>query len=459
MTENQEAVKAEETVKEETAAAAAPTEEKAAQEEHVNPNLRKLEVTLNGQEIQDGITKELRRLAKKARMPGFRPGHVPFDMVSAMYGQQASSDVINKILEREANKAMRDAQMKVVGTFDAKMLEQPEGTNDLRFEVSFEVYPDIELPDFSTLELKRYLCPVDDEAVNKTLNTIVKQRVTFTTEEGRKAAAEDRVTVNFTGTIDGKEFPGGKAEKFPFVLGAGHMLSQFEDAVTGMSAGEKKTFTLTFPENYGSKDLAGKEAQFEIECVSVDAPHYPELNDEFAKTLAVNSVEELKNEIRSNIEREVQERLYQRNSKEAFEAAAKIFNYEAPTAIVQSEQDRMRHNFLMQTFGNADKKRVDAFPLELFAAPAKQQAKLGMMLSAIIEKNGIEATDDDIRARASLIAAAYENHDAVADDLVKSDRVNLASRVLEEKALEFLFSKAKTTEETLSFEQLSGMNR
>ena len=459
MTENQEAVKAEETVQEEKAVAA--TQEAAAEqkEEAVNPNLRTLEVTIDGKEFQDGVTKELRRLSKKAKMPGFRPGHVPFAMVEAMYGQQASAEVVNKLLEREANKAMREGQYREVGQFDAKPLAPAEGSSDLRFEVSFEVYPDIVLPDFSSVELKRYLCTVDDEAVNKTIDTIVKQRVTFTKEEGRQAAAEDRLTVNFTGTINGKEFQGGKAEGFSFVLGQGRMLPEFEDAATGMAAGEKKTFKLTFPENYGNKELAGKEAQFDLECVSVEAPHYPEVNDDFAKTLAVESVEVLKTEIRSNIEREVQERLYDRNRTEAFNAAVEVFDYQAPAAIVHSEQERLRDNFQQMLYGMTGQKNKEGAPLDLFLEPAKKQARIGMMVTAIIDQNKLEATDDDIKARASLLAAAYEQPEEVVEDLVKTQRNNLASRVLEEKALEFLFSKAKTTEETLTFEQLSGMGR
>lgn len=453
MTENQEAVKAEETVKEETTAA-------AAQETEVkNPNLRTIEVTVNGKEFRDGVTKELRRLSKKAKMPGFRPGHVPFGMVEAMYGQQASGDVINKLLEREANKAMHEGKYRVVGQFDAKPLAPAEGSDDLRFEVSFEVYPDIELPDFSAVEMKRYLCTVDDEAVNKTIETIVKQRVTFKEEEGRKAAAEDRLTVNFTGTIDGQEFAGGKAEGFAFVLGQGRMLPEFEEAATGMAAGDKKTFSLTFPENYGNMELAGKTAQFYIECTKVEAPVYPEVNDEFAKSLAVESVDALKAEIRSNIEREVQERLYERNRNEAFNAAVAVFDYQAPAAIVQSEQEHLRQNFEQMVYGMSGQKNKQSAPLELFLEPAKKQARIGMMITAIIDQNKLEATDDDIKARASLIAAAYEQPEEVVEDLVKTQRNNLASRVLEEKALEFLLGKAKTTEETLTFEQLSGMSQ
>ena len=449
MTENQEAVKAEETVKEETAA--------VETKEAVNPNLRTLEVTISGKEFQDGVTKELRRLSKKAKMPGFRPGHVPFAMVEAMYGQQASAEVVNKLLEREANKAMREGQYRVVGQFDAKPLAPAEGSQDLRFEVSFEVYPDIVLPDFSGVELKRYLCTVDDEAVNKTIDTIVKQRVTFTKEEGRQAAAEDRLTVNFTGTINGEEFQGGKAEGFSFVLGQGRMLPEFEDAATGMAAGEKKIFKLTFPENYGNKELAGKVAQFDLECTKVEAPHYPAVDDEFAKSLAVESVDVLKAEIRTNIEREVQERLYERNRTEAFNAAVEACDFQAPSAIVHAEQERLAANFqqMMMSYGSKAQKA----PLELFAEPAKKQARIGMMVTAIIDQNKIEATDDDVKARASMLAAAYEQPEEVVEDLVKNQRNNLAGRVLEEKALEFLFSKAKTTEETLTFEQLSGMGR
>ena len=356
-------------------------------------------MTIDGKEFQDGVTKELRRLSKKAKMPGFRPGHVPFAMVEAMYGQQASAEVINTLLEREANKAMRDGQYRVVGQFDAKPLAPAEGSKDLRFEVSFEVYPDIVLPDFSSVELKRYLCTVDDEAVNKTIDTIVKQRVTFTKEEGRQAAAEDRLTVNFTGTINGEEFQGGKAEGFSFVLGQGRMLPEFEDAATGMAAGQKKTFSLTFPENYGNKELAGKEAQFELECVSVEAPHYPEVNDEFAKSLAVESVEVLKTEIRSNIEREVQERLYDRNRTEAFNAAVEAFNYQAPAAIVHSEQERLRENFQQMLYGMTGQKNKEGAPLDLFLEPAKKQARIGMMITAIIDQNKLEARRSGRRPR------------------------------------------------------------
>lgn len=237
------------------------------------------------------------------------------------------------------------------------------------------------------------------------------------------------------------------------------MLPEFEDAATGMAAGEKKTFKLTFPENYGNKELAGKEAQFDLECVSVEAPHYPEVNDDFAKTLAVESVEVLKTEIRSNIEREVQERLYDRNRTEAFNAAVEVFDYQAPTAIVHSEQERLRDNFQQMLYGMTGQKNKEGAPLDLFLEPAKKQARIGMMVTAIIDQNKLEATDDDIKARASLLAAAYEQPEEVVEDLVKTQRNNLASRVLEEKALEFLFSKAKTTEETLTFEQLSGMGR
>ena len=461
MTENQEAVKAEEAVKEETAVAATQETAAEAKQEPVveNPNLRTIEVTIAGKEFQDAVTKELRRLGKKAKMPGFRPGHVPFAMVEAMYGQQASSEVLNTMLEREANKAMREGQYHVVGQFDAKPLAPAEGSQDMRFEVSFEVYPDVVVPDFSAVELKRYLCTVDDEAVNKTIDTIVKQRVTFTTEDGRKAAAEDRLTVNFTGTIDGKEFQGGKAEGFSFVLGQGRMLPEFEEAATGMSAGEKKTFTLTFPENYGNKELAGKAAQFDLECVKVDAPHYPEVNDEFAKSLAVESVDALKTEIRANIEREVQERLYERNRTEAFNAAVEVFNYQAPAAIVLEEQKRLRENFQQMVYNMTGQTNKEGAPLEMFLDAAKKQARIGMMITAIIDQNKIEATDDDVKARASQLAAAYEQPEAVVEDLVKTQRNNLAGRVLEEKALEFLFGQAKTTEETLTFEQLSGMGR
>ena len=474
MTENQEAVKAEETVQEEKAVAA--TQEAAAEqkEEAVNPNLRTLEVTIDGKEFQDGVTKELRRLSKKAKMPGFRPGHVPFAMVEAMYGQQASAEVINTLLEREANKAMRDGQYRVVGQFDAKPLAPAEGSKDLRFEVSFEVYPDIVLPDFSSVELKRYLCTVDDEAVNKTIDTIVKQRVTFTKEEGRQAAAEDRLTVNFTGTINGEEFQGGKAEGtgtingeefqggkaegFSFVLGQGRMLPEFEDAATGMAAGQKKTFSLTFPENYGPKELNGAQVEFEVELTKLEKANLPEVNDDFAKMLGVEGgVEAMRQEIRANLEREVKSRIDVKNRTEVFETLAKTLTFAVPAALIDNEAASLRDNLIRvlkarNPKGRQIEKSVPA--VDAFRAEAENRVRLGLFVAELSAKEKLAATEEAVKEAAKTIASSYQEPDDVVSYLLndQASRNQLFNQVQEENIARWVLEHAKTEDVAVDFD-------
>ena len=424
----------------------------------VNPLERTLDLVVSYASAEELTEKALKNYGKNAKLPGFRKGHVPAAQVRRMYGMQAYDEAINQLVGEAWQKAASESELRIAGYPRIDAAKNEEDKENMHFTAKFEVFPDVQVPDFSAVELKRYVCPVTDAEVEKTIDVMRRQRATYNVVE-RAAANDDRVKLNFKGKKDGVEFQGGSAEGYVFVLGQGRMLPEFETAATGMTAGEKKTFTLTFPENYGNKELAGKAAQFDLECVKVEAPHYPEVNDEFAKQLAVESVDALKSEIRSNIEREVQERLYERNRTEAFSAAVEVFNYQAPAAIVHSEQERLRENFEQMVYGMNAKKNKERAPLELFAEPAKKQARIGMMLTAVIDQNKIEATDDDIKARAALLAAAYEQPEEVLEDLVKTQREHLAARVLEEKALEFLFSKAKTTEETLTFEQLSGMGQ
>ena len=449
MTDNVEAAKTEEAVKTEEAAQAP---EVKAEEPANNPLVRSVEITIDQGKLAAGVKAELKRIGKTAKMPGFRPGHVPAKMIEAAYGYEANNRVLNRLIDEEYRAAVQKEGYKVVGQASAEPVEG-EG---IKFRLSFETLPEITTPDFSGVELKRYSCEVTDEAVQKTIDIIVKQRAQYEAEEGRKAAAEDRVTCDFEGSQDGKPFAGGSAQGFQFVLAQGRMLPEFETAVTGMTAGEEKSFELTFPANYGNAELAGKTATFKVKCTKVEKPVYPEVNEEFAKSLGQDTVENMRAEIKSNLEREVKARLEARTRSEVFDAVVNLCTFPVPQVMLNEEMQRMAENMLRAS-GVKDKKPED-LPRDLLAEPASRQLRLSMMLGHILEENKMQVSREEVEARAKEIASAYQQPEEMVKWLMGNQQqaARIAEGVAEAKIVEFILGKAKTTDEAIGFDQLMG---
>ena len=453
MTENVEAVKAEEALKtEEAAQVAEQTAEVKAQEPAKNPLEKSIEITIDQDKFKAGVKAELKRIGKKAKMPGFRPGHVPAAMIEASYGLEANNRVLNNLIDEGFRKAVEEAKLHIAGQASAEPIEGEA----MKFKLTFEVFPEINTPDFSGVELKRYSCPVTDAEVQKTIDIIVKQRAVYEVEEGRKAGAEDKVTVNFEGSRDGKPFEGGSAEGFQFVLAQGRMLPEFEAAVTGMTAGESKTFELTFPTNYGNAELAGKPATFKVDCVKVEKPVYPAVDEEFAKSLGIDTVDQMKADIKANLEREVKNRLEIRTQNEVMDALYKLCDFPVPQAFLKDQMRVMAENMLRAS-GLKDK-TVDDVPRELLEEPANRALHLSMMSGHLIESNKISVSQAEIEARVREAASAYQEPEEMVKWIMKDQNQvrAVAERALELKLVEFILEKAKTTEETLAFDQLMG---
>lgn len=444
MTENVEEKKAEEP-------------QKAAETPAVNPLEKSVEFTVPAAELTSGIEASLKRYAKKAKIAGFRPGHVPFETVRAMYGHDAYVETLNGLIEREFEKAVKAANLQMVGMPEIVPVKTAEG-EDLKFKATVECFPEFELPALDSLELKRYVCPLTDAEVNQTIDVMRKQRATFTVEEGRKAADTDICTINFTGTKDGVAFEGGTARDFRMTLGAGRMLPEFENAVRGMAAGEKKTFKLTFPADYFSKDLAGQTVDFEVELTKLEKEVLPELNEEFAKSVGQDSVEALKKEVGVNLEREVKARLLARTKAETMAAFAGLAPFPAPKAMLKEEEERLAKQAqerMVAQFG-IDAKKAPKLPLEVFEKDAKQRVLLGFLVAKLIEVAKINVTREDLEAFAAELSASYEEPEKVKEYYLK-DRAQfemLTNVLVENKVVDYILSKAKTTEETLPFDKL-----
>ena len=448
-----------ENVQDQTAAEPVKTEEVKASEPEKNPLEKSVEFTVSAEELKSGMDAALKRYAKKAKIAGFRPGHVPFETVRAMYGHDAYVETLNDLIVREFDKAAKQAELLMVGQPEITPLENKEG-EDLKFKAVVECYPEFELPSFADLQLKRYVCPVTDAEVDQTVDVMRKQRATLVEQEGRKAADEDVITINFKGTKDGVAFKGATAENFQMVVGAGRMLPEFEAAVRGMGVGETKTFKLPFPADYAEKTLAGVTADFEVTVTNIKTPVLPELNDEFAKKLGQDSVAALRDEVRVNLEREVKARLLSRTKVEVMDAVAKLAPFPAPKAMTAEEQERLAQEAKehLKQYG-VDPKKAPSLPLEMFKAEAQKRVVLGILVRKLVEEKKLLATHEDIEKLAGEIAASYENPEQVKKDfLADEQQLNAFGNVATEtKVVEYVLSQAKTTEETVPFDGLMKM--
>ena len=268
----------------------------------------------------------------------------------------------------------------------------------------------------------------------------------------------DRVTIDFTGRIDGVEFEGGKAEDFPFVLGEKQMLPEFENAIRGMKVGETKVFPLAFPEDYHGKDVAGKTAEFTVTVKKIEWSHLPELDDAFAQALGIKEggVAKLREDIRTNLEREVKNRLISINKNRVMDALIDVSEFDIPQALVKQETDQLiemtRHDLSVR---NPAQKDI-ALPPELFAAQAEKRVRLGMLLGELIKDNILAVSADKLKERATEIAASYENPQMVIDYYLNDPgrRRELEAMIMEENAVDYVFGKAKVTDKAVPFEEL-----
>ncbi|QJE02401.1 trigger factor [Massilia forsythiae] len=431
---------------------------------------RRLTITFPLSDVRSEVEKRLKKQAKTARAPGFRPGKVPIKMVAAQYGYQIESDVLNDKVGQAFNDAANENQLRVAGMpkIEPKQ-EAPEGM--LAFDATFEVYPEVSLPELADVDVETVKTDVTDAEIDKTLDILRKQRVHFHAkgEEGEHgtggdavAANGDRVTVDFTGAIDGVEFDGGKADDYAFVLGEGRMLPEFEAATVGLKVGESKTFPLAFPEDYHGKDVAGKTADFTITLKKLEWAHLPEVDDEFAKSLGIEdgSIDKMREDIKTNLEREVTARIKARNKEAVMDALVKHTEMDVPQVMVAQDSERLAE----QTRQDMAQRGMDVkslpFPADLFAAKAERRVRLGLILSQLVADNNLQATQEQVKAQIEDFAQSYEDPKEVLK-YYYSDRRRLSeveALVLEENVVNYVLGKAKATSKDIAFDELMGSN-
>jgi trigger factor len=420
---------------------------------------RKITLTLPTSVIQNEVNTRLKRLARQVKVDGFRPGKVPMNIVAQRYGYSVHYEVMNDKVGEAFSAAANEAKLRVAGQPRISEKDQPSET-EMAFDAIFEVYPEVVIKDLGQVEVETLQTQVTDEAIDKTIEILRKQKRTFAQRAIDAAAAkDDRVTVDFIGKIDGEPFDGGRAEDFQFVVGEGQMLKEFEEAVVGMKTGESKTFPLNFPEDYQGREVAGKTADFMVTLKKLEATHLPEVTNELAKSLGVvdATVEALRADIRKNLEREVKYRLLGRNKQAALDALVSHAELDLPNSIVQSELDRMaqgaREELKQRGIKDADKAPI---PDEVFRPQAERRVRMGLVVSEVVRMHNLQATPDQIKAHVEELAASYEKPAEVIRWYYSDNRrmAEVEAIVIENNVTSYVLSLVKPKAKEVSFDEL-----
>ncbi|MCP2041329.1 trigger factor [Neisseria sp. HSC-16F19] len=422
---------------------------------------RKIVLALPWAEINEQVAAELQRAQRRVKVDGFRPGKAPLRMVDSMYGAGIRDDVLNRLVQDAFYDAVVSESIKVAGVPSFTGLDQEEQTDEAVFKVAaqFEVFPEIKVGDLSGQEVVKVTTEVGDAEVDKTIDILRQQRTRFVRVE-REAREGDRVIIDFEGKIDGVLFDGGSSQNYPFLLGKGQMLPDFEAGVLGMKEGDVKEVSVAFPEDYHGKDVAGKTAVFTITLHNVAEAELPPVDEQFAKALGIadGDVAKMRAEVKKNVEREVKRRTQDQTKESAMNALLAVTEIELPKALVREESARlaaeMKQNFANQGMDVANLQLPD----EMFAEQAQRRVALGLILAELVESAKLEPSEEQVLAIVSDFAESYEDPQEVID-WYKSEPQNLqgpTSLAIEANVVDYVLKQAKVTEKVLSFDEVMG---
>ncbi|MEZ9525750.1 trigger factor [Enterovibrio norvegicus] len=415
---------------------------------------RHLTITVPAANIEDAVTAELRNIAKNRRFDGFRKGKVPLKMVSRMYGKAVRNDVMGEVMQRHFIEAIIKEKVNPAGAPTFTPVDVEEG-KDLVFKASFEVYPEIALKDLDKVEVVKPQADVKDEDVAEMIETLRKQQASWSDVEAA-AVADSRVTIDFTGSIDGEEFEGGKAEGFALAMGQNRMIPGFEDGIVGKKAGDEFTIEVNFPEDYHAENLKGKAAKFDIKLSKVEAQALPELTDEFVARFGVEEggVDGLKAEVRKNMERELKQAVKNRIKEQVIDGLVEQNDIDVPAALIDQEVEVLRKQAVQRFGGNME--NAPELPRELFEEQAKRRVVVGLLLGEVIKSEELKADEERVKALIAEMASAYEDPSEVVAYYEQDQRLmeNMRNVALEEQAIDALLAKAQVSEKEQAFSEL-----
>jgi trigger factor len=421
---------------------------------------RKLSVALPTAEINTEVESRLKRLSRTVRMHGFRPGKVPMKVIAQQYGLQVKQEVLGDAMQKSFGEAVRTQNLKVAGypRFDPQPLQH--GATEFHYIATFEIYPEFKVGDISGSTVERPVLEVSEDHVDRTLEIMRKQRARHEPVE-REARTDDRVTIDFRGTIAGAEFQGSSATDQAVILGAGRLLPDFESNVVGLKAGESKAFDLRFPDDYHGSEVAGKTARFEVTVKQVAEPRLPEVDAEFAKSLGVPSgdIAKMREEVRANLEREVKTKLKARTKEQVMQVLVDATRIEPPKSLVQMEASRLQAGARQELAARGVKVTENTpLPMDIFEKQAERRVVVGLILGELMKSQNLHPRPEQVKALVEEQAQSYERpQEVVKWFYAEPERLReIEAGVAEDNIVEWALGVARVTEKPVDFDELIG---
>jgi trigger factor len=408
-------------------------------------------------------------LKDKVKLNGFRPGKVPVSHLKKVYGRSVMAETIDQTIRDTNTQIFTDRGFRLatepkitMPTEKDEVEELLAGKTDLTYTVAIEVVPTIQLADFKTFSVEKPVVEVTDAEVDEAIKRIADQNRPYAAKaEGAKAETGDRVTISFKGSINGELFDGGTGEGIPVVIGAGQFIPGFEEQLVGMAVGETRTLKVSFPKNYASEKLAGQPAEFETTATLIEAPGETEINDEFAKTLGLESLDKLKEAARERLVAEFAGATRQRVKRALLDRLDDSHKFEAPPSLIEEEFNLMWNSIKaeMESSGKtfADEDTTEEAAKEEYQKIADRRVRLGLVLSEIGEKNKITVTDDEVSRAVIERARSMPGREKEVWDYYRSNANALAqlrAPIYEDKVVDFILELANVTEKKVSREDL-----
>ncbi|HEX6396445.1 MAG TPA: trigger factor [Steroidobacteraceae bacterium] len=415
---------------------------------------RRLEVAIPAAEIDGEVAQRLNRISRTARLKGFRPGKAPIAVIRQQYGEQVHGEVINDLMRSSFSEAVAREKLNPAGGPRIEPIAMSPGS-DLKYAAVFEVLPEIKLKSLAELTIEKPVASVSDKDLEAMVDTLRKQRPAFN-EATRGAIATDRVTVDFTGTIDGVEFDGGSGHNVAITIGSGQVMKEFEDALLGAKPGDAREADATFGADHPKKELAGKTAHFSIKVGKVEEQSPAPLDEDFARSFGIadGNLESLRNEVRANMERELSEAIRQKLRAQVLDGLYANNPLELPRQMVEETIQELQVEMLRRA-GVRDAKQLP--PREPFEQPAKRRVALGLLMSELVRNAGIQVSREAVQEKLNELAASYSNPDEVRRAYLQTAEMmrQIESQVLEQQAIDWVLGQAKVNEKPTSFSDLT----
>ena len=419
-------------------------------------------ITIPASEIDDRIKAEVKRIAPQVRMPGFRPGKVPANLVRKMHGEQLHAQVVNDTIQSSVDELMKDKGLRPAMQPTVALKDGYDQGKDAEIDVSLEILPEIDTPDVDGIKLERLVVPVDESAIDETLQRIADQNKTFKDAAKTKKAAEgDQVIIDFVGSIDGVEFEGGKAEDAPLVLGSGTFIPGFEDQLTGVKTGDEKVVKVTFPEEYQAEHLAGKDAEFAVTVKAVKTPEDSKIDDEFAKSLGLESADKLRELVKAQMEQETAGLTRTQMKRQLLDALAAGHDFAVPEGMVDAEFEQIWQQLMQEASREEDSeaavKEIES-ERDDYRRIAERRVRLGLLLSEIGQANGVQISNQEMSMLMQQAAQQYRPEDRERFmQFIQNEPMaaaQLRAPLYEDKVVDFLFDKAEIEEREVTREEL-----